>query len=172
MSGEQSAPAGTPRVLHIHGSLARGNPQAERCVRLVEAFGGRLRHTMAAADGDFGACDGLTRGISCERRESFPPLSGLPTPGRLQRIARTMVDYHLVLTYGRAGIGAALAHTSFNQVYPLPPLIHHEDGSDESPSDRRGLWSKWLRRLGLGKSSGVVVPTEHMEAVALVDWQQ
>ncbi len=83
-----------------------------------------------------------------------------------------MLDFHLVLTYGRAGTGAALAHTSFSEVLALPPLIHHEDGSDETRVQRRGLRSRWLRRLGLGKSAGVVVPSETMEAVALVDWQQ
>lgn len=163
---------GTPRVLHIHGSLARGNPQAERCVRLIEAFGGRVRHTLVAADGDFGAAENTTKGIAVERRATFPPLGGLPLPGRLQRIAREMVDFHLVLTYGRAGTGAALAHTSFSEVLALPPLIHHEDGSDETRVQRRGLRSRWLRRLGLGKSAGLVVPSETMEAVALVDWQQ
>ena len=167
-----SAPGGIPRVLHIHGSLATGNPQAERCVRLIEAFGGRLRHTMVAVDGDFGALAGLTKGISCERRASFPPLGGLPLPARLQRIAREMVDYHLVLTYGRGGIMAALAHTCFGEVLALPPLIHHEDGSDETPAQRRKLRSKWPRRLGLGKAAGLVVPNETMEAVALVEWQQ
>lgn len=163
---------GTPRVLHIHGSLARDNPQAERCVRLIEAFGGRLRHTLVAADGDFGAVENTTKGIAVERRATFPPLGGLPLPGRLQRIAREMVDFHLVLTYGRAGTGAALAHTSFSEVLALPPLIHHEDGSDETRLQRRGFRSRWLRRLGLGKSAGLVVPSETMEAVALVDWQQ
>lgn len=167
-----SEASGTPRVLHIHGSLAPGNPQAERCVRLIEAFGGRLRHIMVAADGEFGALAGLGKGVSCERRAGFPPFQGLPTPGRLQRVARAMVDHHLVLTYGRAGIGAALAHTSFSRVHALPPLIHHEDGSDESPAARRKPGSKWLRRLGLGKAAGVVVTNETMEEAALVDWQQ
>lgn len=164
--------SGIPRVLHIHGSLARGDPQAERCARLIAAFGGRLRHTLVAADGDFGALGDLPTGVALERRTAFPVLSGLPLPGRLQRIARAMIDHHLVLTYGRAAIGAALAHTAFGEVHALPPLIHHEDGSDETPAQRRGLRSRWLRRLGLGKAAGLVVPTETMEYLALVDWQQ
>lgn len=167
-----SGKPGAPRVLHIHASLAAGDPQAERCVRIIASFGGRLRHTLVAADGDFGALAGIPKGVSVERLTSFPALAGLPLPGRLQRIARAMVDFHLVLTYGRGGIGAALAHTAFGEFYALPPLIHHEDGSDETPAQRRGLWSKWLRRLGLGKAAGLVVPSETMEAAALVDWHQ
>lgn len=163
---------GIPRVLHIHGSLAAGDPQAERCVRLIDAFGGRLRHSLVAGDGNFSALAGVAKGITFERLAAFPPLAGLPLPGRLQRIAQAMVDYHLVLTYGRGGIGAALAHTAFGEVHALPPLIHHEDGSDEPPTRRRGLRSKWLRRVGLGKAAGLVVPSETMEALALVEWQQ
>lgn len=163
---------GVPRVLHVLGSLAAGDPQAERCVRLIAAFGGRLRHGMVAGDGDFGALASVPKGITVERRTNFPALGGLPLPGRLQRMARAMVDYHLVLTYGRAGAVAALAHTMFSEVHALPPLIQHEDGSDESPAQRRSLRSAWLRRVGLGRAAGVVVPSETMEAAALDLWHQ
>ena len=169
MSGK---PGASPRVLHIHGSLAAGNPLAERCARLIEGFGGRLRHTLVSGDGEWGALGGIAKGISVERREDFPKLSGLPAPGRLQKIARAMTDFHLVLTYGRGAIDAALARTMFSEVHVLPPLIHHEDGSDESAKQRSGLRSQWSRRIGLGKTAGLVVPTELMEGVALVDWQQ
>lgn len=168
-----SAPAGgRPRVLHIHGSLRAADPQAVRCVRLIEAFGGRLRHAVVAADGDFSALAGVTKGIAVDRLAAFPPLGGLPLPGRLQRIARAMQGHDLVLTYGRGAIMAALAHTSFGEVHALPPLIHHEDGSDETAAQRRSLRSIWLRRVAMGRAAGLVVPSETMEAAALVQWQQ
>ena len=172
MSGKSGAANGIPRVLHIHGSLAAGNPLAERCARLIDAFGGRLRHTMVSGDGDWSALDGITKGVPVEHREHFPGLKGLPTPGRLQKLAQAMTDCHLVLSYGRGSIDAALARTMFSEVYALPPLVHHEDGSDETARQRRGLRSAWSRRIGLGKAAGLVVPTEAMEAVALTDWQQ
>lgn len=160
------------RVLHFHGSLAAGDPQAERCIRIVAAMGGRLRHSFVAADGDFTALSALPQTIGVQPLRDFPKLGGLPLPGRLQKIARAMVDYHLVLTYGRHGVRAALAHTAFSQVHALPPLIHHEDGSDEPLSRRRSFGSRWLRRIGLGKAAGLVVPSETMEAIALEEWQQ
>ena len=172
MSGKSGAAVGIPRVLHIHGSLAASNPLAERCAQLIDAFGGRLRHTMVSGDRDWRALDGIAKGVPVERREHFPGLNGLPTPGRLQKIAQGMTDYHLVLSYGRGAIDAALARTMFSQVYALPPLVHHEDGSDENARRRHGLRSAWSRRIGLGKAAGLVVPTEAMEAVALNDWQQ
>ena len=167
-----SGKPGVPRVLHVHGSLAAGNPLAERCTRLIDGFGGRLRHTLVSGDGDWSALDGIANDVPVERREKFPRLAGLPTPGRLQKIAQAMTDYHLVLSYGRGAIDAALARTMFSEVYALPPLVHHEDGSDETARQRRGLRSAWSRRVGLGKAAGLVVPTEAIEGVALVDWQQ
>lgn len=164
--------SGSPRVLHIHGSLAAGNRLADRCVQIANAFGGRMRHSFASSDGTWDALDRIDRGVPVERREDFPALAGLPLPGRMQKIAQAMVDYHLVLTYGRVGIVAALAHTMFSELLHLPPLIHHEDGSDETPKQRRGLRSSWYRRVGLGKSAGLVVPTELIEHEALVRWQQ
>lgn len=161
-----------PRVLQIFGSLSASDPQARRAVRLANAFGPRLRHTFISSEDDRGALHGLDRKVQIEVANAFPQISGLPTPGRLQAIARSMVDYNLVLTHGRAGTMAALAHTTFSDLHALPPLIHHEDGSDETTKDRKGLRSKWSRRVGLGKAVGLVVPTDYMEAVALVDWQQ
>lgn len=163
---------GAPRVLHIHGSFVPRQPQARRCARVMEAFGGRMMHTVVSADGDFSAAEALGKGIRVQRLADFPSLRGAPLPGRLQRIARAMQDYDLVLTYGRGAIDAALAHTMFSQVHALPPLIHHEDGSDETARQRRGVRSKWSRRVGLGKAAGLVVPTETMEHAALIAWQQ
>lgn len=163
---------GAPRVLHLFGSLAASDPLAARAVRLANGLGGRLRHGFVADDGIWTALDELEKGIPAERVERFPGLGGLPTPGRLQTIARAMLDYHLVLTYGRRGAYAAMAHTMFSEVHALPPLIHHEDGSDETAAQRKGWRSRWVRRVGLGKAAGLVVPGETMEAAALEEWQQ
>lgn len=164
--------AGTPRVLHIAATFAAEDAQAARAVRIANAFGKRLRHSFVSGDDRWSALDQVGAGIVAGRRSEFPQLKGLPLPGRLQAIARHLVDYHLILTYGRGAMGAALAHTVFAEQLKLPPLIHHEDGSDETARQRRGLRSTWSRRLGLGKASGLVVPTELMEGEALVRWQQ
>lgn len=161
-----------PRILHIAANFGAGDPQAERCVQVAAALGRGLRHDFVAADGDWAALEQLPRGVTAQRRTVFPTLGGIPSPGRLQAIARQMVDAHLICTYGRGGVRAALAHTLFKDLLRLPPLIHHEDGSDETPRQRAGLRSTWARRVGLGKSAGLVVPTELMEGEALVRWQQ
>lgn len=161
-----------PRVLQIFASLSADDPQARRAMQIASAFGGALRHSFVSSGEDRSALELMGRNVRAEVVADFPTVGGLPMPGRLQAIARAMVDYNLVLTHGRGGAMAALAHTSFSELHALPPLIHHEDGSDETPRDRKGLRSRWSRRVGLGKAAGLVVPTDYMEAVALVDWQQ
>ena len=163
---------GAPRVLHIFGSFTPDDPQAARAARLANAFGGRMRHSLVSGTGEAGGLALFEKGVPVERVAGFPSLSGVPSPGRMQKIARAMVDYHLVATYGRGALDAALAHTMFSELLSLPPLIHHEDGSDETAKGRDGLRSKWARRIGLGKAAGLVVPTEVMEGEALVAWQQ
>ena len=163
---------GPPRVLHIHGAFSAEQPSVQRSTRLIDAFGGRLNHAVVSANGEWGAGGLLVRGTKVRRLNDFPALAGLPSPSRMQRLARALQDFDLVLTYGWGAIDAALAHTMFSKVHALPPLIHHEDGSDETAPQRRGVRSKWYRRVGLGKAAGLVVPTETMEHAALIDWQQ
>lgn len=127
---------------------------------------------MVSDDRIFTALGEAGKGLPVEEQADFPSLSHWLTPATLQKIAQKMVNHHLVLTYGRVGARAALAHTLFAQLYDLPPLIHHEDGSDETARERRGPGSTWVRRLGLGKAAGLVVPGETMEREALVRWHQ
>lgn len=166
------AAPGAPRILHIHGSMAADSVPARRGVRLMNAFATGLHHSLVANDGEWGAADDLARDIHALRREDYPPLGGLPLPGRLQRIAKAMAGHDLVLSHGLGAIDAALAHTLYAQLHALPPLIHHEDGSDETVRERQRWRSRWSRRLGLGRVAALVVPTETLEGVALSDWQQ
>lgn len=147
-----------PHVLHVL-------PNATS-VELIRQFGNRLRHTLVTADGALP--DGLTKSPWLKPASDFPALDGLPTPGRMQRLARALTPFDLVLTHGWGALDVAMAHTLFKDAMDLPALVHHEDAPDEPYGVRR----KWYRRLALGKSAGLVVPGELLEARALVDWQQ
>ena len=83
-----------------------------------------------------------------------------------------MQGYDLVCTYNWGALDAVMAHTLFKDLHNLPPLIHHEDGFDESEAKRLKKRRTWYRRIALGKTAGLVVPSERLEEVALVDWQQ
>ena len=88
----------------------------------------------------------------------FPSLKGRPTPGRLQKLAKAMKGFDLVCTYNWGAMDAVMAHTLFKDLHNLPPLIHHEDGFDESELKKLKTGRTWYRRIALGKASGAGRP--------------
>ena len=165
-------PGGVPHILHLHSTFAAGGKE-RRTVQLINAFGAKARHTIVSAEPErLGAADGIAKGIKVALQPDFPSLKGLPLPGRLQKIAKAMKGFDLVLTYNWGAMDAVMAHTLFKDVHNLPPLIHHEDGFDESELRKLKASRTWYRRIALGKSAGLVVPSERLEEIALVDWQQ
>jgi hypothetical protein len=104
----------------------------------------------------------------------FPPLAGKPWPGRLKRLAAGMAGYDLGCTYNSGTLDAALAHTLFADVYRLAPLVHHEDGVNEDEGEGGGLkpGRNVYRRIALGRSAAIVVPSRTLERIALETWAQ
>ncbi|MEO6094011.1 MAG: glycosyltransferase family 4 protein [Novosphingobium sp.] len=153
------------RILHI-GARCDGSVAARRTERLIEAVGPKVEHAIVAAAG------AVHPRIAVSVRDDFPALTGIPTPGRLQRIARAMQGYDLVLSHGWEAIDAPMAHTLFGQFLGLPPLVHHEDGLDAGEL-AGGSWRRnWVRRVALGRTAALVVPSRQVEALALGAWQQ
>ena len=167
-----SAREGAPRVLHLHSTFAAGGKEL-RSVQLINAFGESLRHAIVSADpGQYGAAEHIKQGVEVRYPRDFPSLQGKPLPRRLQKLARAMQPYDLVLTYNWGAMDAVMAHTLFTDAMGLPPLIHHEDGFNEDEQERLKTSRNWYRRIALGKTSGLVVPSEVLEGIALHAWQQ
>ena len=157
-----SDPGKPPRLLHLHASFDAGDVEL-RCARLINAFARAAGHAIVSGDparrGAAAALDGKAK-VSWPK---FPSLAGKPWPGRLKKLAEAMQGYDLVCTYGWGAIDAALAHTMFADVYKLAPLVHHEDAADGR---------SFYRRIALGRTSALVVPTRTLERTALELWQQ
>ncbi len=161
-----------PAILHLHSTFAAGGKEL-RCVQLVNAFGHHARHSIISAiPGRMEAAELISSKIAVNYPENFPSLQGRPTPGRLQKIAKAMTQYDLVLTYNWGAMDAVMAHTMFADSMALPPLIHHEDGFNEDERNRLKWTRNLYRRIALGKSQGLVVPSEQLEEIALDTWQQ
>ncbi len=161
-----------PHILHLQSTFAPGGKEL-RTVQLINALGGRARHTIVSAEPSrLGAAERIAAGVSVELQPPFPSLKGWPTPGRLQRLAKAMKSCDLVCTYNWGAMDAVMAHTLFKDVHGLPPLIHHEDGFDEDELRKLKPTRTWYRRIALGRAAGLVVPSERLEEIALVDWQQ
>lgn len=161
--------SGQPRFLHIHSRFPDGMA-AERDSVLIRAFGNKVEHVAVSADqsSPSGAA-GFGDAISVTYLTNFPPLRGLPLPGRLSRLARAMQPFDLILTHGRDALDAAMAHTLFKDAMDLPPLVHHEIGDRALQG---GIAATWYRRFAFGKAAGLVVSSERIEEAALVAWQQ
>jgi L-malate glycosyltransferase len=160
------------RILHLHSTFDPGGKEL-RCVRLINAFGPGAVHTIVSAQPHaLGAAKAIEWPNRAEFPADFPALTGRPLPGRLQRLARAMQDYDLILTYNWGAMDGVMAHTLFAGVFGLPPLIHHEDGfnADEAKALKPGR--NWYRRIALGRAAAVIVPSARLERIALETWQQ
>jgi glycosyltransferase involved in cell wall biosynthesis len=161
-----------PRLLHVHSSFNPGGKEL-RCARLINAFGPQVEHAIVSATpGALGAVPAISPRLPVTYPGDFPPLTGFPTLARLRRIAAAMAGYDLILTYNWGAMDAVMAHTLFADVHKLPPLIHHEDGFNEDEARRLKRRRNWYRRIALGRSAALVVPSRHLEQVALKAWAQ
>ena len=162
----------TPRVLHLHSTFAAGGKEL-RTVQLINAFGSSLSHAIVSADPNaYGASEHIAKGRDVRYPRDFPSLKGKPWPGRLHKLAKAMKPFDLVLTYNWGAMDAVMAHTLFSDSLGLPPLIHHEDGFNEDEQEGLKASRNWYRRIALGRASGLVVPSEVLEGIALEAWQQ
>ena len=163
---------GRPHILHLHSTFAAGGKEL-RSVRLMNAWGPNVGHSIVSAVPErMEAAQHILRQIPVAYPANFPSLVGKPTPGRLQKLAQAMRGYDLILTYNWGAVDAVMAHTLFGEAMGLPPLIHHEDGFNEDEFKRLKRRRNWYRRIALGRASGLVVPSQKLEEIALVDWAQ
>lgn len=167
-----TAATGAPaRVLHCHSTFAAGGKEL-RAVRLMNAFGAALDHAVVSAEpGETGAKAYLDRRVRVSFPDSFPALTGFPSPGRLVAIAEAMKEYDLVLTYNWGAMDAVMAHGVFARALGLPPLIHHEDGFNEDEAGGLKTRRNWYRRAALSRTSALVVPSAGLEAIARAVWK-
>ncbi len=161
-----------PKVLHCHSTFAAGGKEV-RAAQLMNAFGKELNHTIVSGQPDqMGARDHIARAVAVDFPQDFPTLTGLPTPWRLVGLAEAMKPYDLVLTYNWGAMDVVMAHTVFAQALGLPPLIHHEDGFNEDEADQLKSSRNWYRRIALGRTHSLVVPSRVLEEIGHNVWKQ
>jgi len=172
MADQGKAPKTAPKVLHCHSTFAAGGKEL-RAVHLMNAFGKELDHTLVSGEPDqLAAKAHLDPAIKVRFPNDFPSLTGLPTPGRLVAIAQALKPYDLVLTYNWGAMDVVMAHTVFGEALGLPPLIHHEDGFNEDEVDQLKSRRNWYRRIALGRTHALVVPSSLLEGIAQQKWKQ
>ena len=160
-----------PRILHLHSTFDAGGKEL-RCVRLINAFGGEAEHAIVSGDPQRRSAAALLSKRAIVAWQKFPSLSGRPLPGRLKNLAAAMAGYDLICTYNWGAMDAVMAHTLFADVYKLAPLVHHEDGFNEDEAGGLKRGRNLYRRIALGRSSALVVPSRTLERIALETWDQ
>ena len=161
----------TPKILHLHSTFDTGGKEL-RNVRLINEWGKQVDHAIVSGDLEKRGAAAL---ISKKARVSwpkFPSLQGKPMPGRLAALARAMTGYDLVCTYNWGAIDAVMAHTIFADAFKLPPLVHHEDGFNEDEVKKLKRRRNWYRKIALGRTAALVVPSATLEDIALNVWDQ
>ncbi len=137
----------------------------------MNAFGQDAEHAIVSGDPERrGAARLLDPSIKVSWPK-FPALRGKPFPNRLRRLAEAMRGYDLVLTYNWGAMDAVMAHTLFAEVFRLPPLIHHEDGFNEDEASGLKRTRNFYRRVALGRTRALVVPSRTLERIALEVWR-
>jgi glycosyltransferase involved in cell wall biosynthesis len=160
------------RFLHLHSSFHLGGKE-RRAVQLMNAFGDRVEHTVISAIPEaLDAAHAVSSRVWASYPRDFPSLKGKPSPPRLQRIARAMEGFDLVLTYNWGAMDAVMAHRVFGRHYKLPPLVHHEDGFNTDEALKLKPMRNLYRRAALENVSALVVPSRQLEAIALQAWHQ
>lgn len=157
-------------ILHLHSSFSLGGKEA-RAVRLMNAFGDAARHTIVSGMPDqLDAQAAIAKGIRYEIAQDPPALTGRPSVGRYEALARYMRRFDLVLTYNWGAIDGVMARRVFSK--GMPPLIHHEDGFNADEAGVLKIERNVYRRMALGAAHALVVPSEVLEGIALKTWKQ
>lgn len=173
MTCGKGGPGAQPiRFLHLHSTFSAGGKEL-RCVQLINAFGPGIEHSIVSGvPGAMGAAKHIAKSARVNFPDDFPSLSGKPWPWRLHALARAMKGYDLVLTYNWGAMDAVMAHTLFSGPLGLPPLVHHSDGFNEDEQARLKTSRNLFRKVALGRTHRLVVPSETLEAIALEAWDQ
>lgn len=169
----KSAAKGAPiKVLHLHSTFDAGGKE-RRAVALMNRFHRGVEHYIVSAQpGAMGAKGLIDKRVAAYFPFGFPPLAGKLRIARLQKLARAMQGFDLILTYNWGAMDAVFAHAVFGPTMGLAPLIHHEDGfnADEAGGLKRSR--NWYRMVGLSRASALVVPSRQLEEIALKTWRQ
>ncbi len=88
------------------------------------------------------------------------------------RSPKLMRGYDLVLSFGWGAIDGVITQRLFGLLMGLPPLIHHEDGTDLEAVGPLGFGGDFYRRYSLSAARALVVPTGRLAHVAIDQWHE
>ena len=160
-----------PSILHVHSTFDPGGKEV-RNVRLINMWGGQAHHAIVSGDLERRGAAALLSPKVKVSWPRFPSLNGGLSLKRLKALGAAMAGYDLICTYNWGAMDAVMAHTLFADMFKLAPLVHHEDGFNEDEAGGLKKRRNWYRRIALGRSGALVVPSKTLERIALETWVQ
>ncbi|MBL8698757.1 MAG: glycosyltransferase family 4 protein [Alphaproteobacteria bacterium] len=154
------------RLLHVFPSFSIGGIQRQFAY-VAGALGATAEHLVIALDGRTEALAMLPSGVLCDVVD--PP--SLPEDGPLARLRSIRsclrrTGASLVLTYNWGAIEWCLA----NRLFGTAPGLHSEHGFGPDETERPLRRRSRFRRLALGGTVPLVVPSTTLMHVATEDW--
>lgn len=153
-----------PHLLHVFSTFVPAGPET-RTVNLIEALGREFRHSILAIDGRTDARALLSGRAEVAILPEMPRAGSFATLKRLRALLREL-NPDLSLSYNWGAFDAVLAARTLRR-----PHVHHEDGftSDETQTFKRRR--VWARRLFLGGTERVIVPSQRLATIARDTWK-
>src|SRR5665213_2860500 len=152
-------------LVHVLPGFGVGGIQI-RLARLINALGGRFRHTILTINGQDGCRDRLDPALGVAI-EAAPVKGGLfsRVDADAQRLASLRPD--LLLTYNWGAIEWAMA----NRLLAHRRHIHAEDGFGPEEAERQLRRRIMLRRWALRRAETLIVPSRTLESIAIAQWR-
>jgi glycosyltransferase involved in cell wall biosynthesis len=155
-----------PTLLHVFSTFAVGGPQT-RFATIVNRLGPKYRHLIASMSGVTEAIGLLSPEVEYLTVPVFNARRNVL--GNILRFRKelTRLNPDLVVTYNWGALEWAIA----NRFGPRLPAIHVEDGFGPDEAETRLQRRVWLRRLGLGHGTTIIVPSRNLQQIATKEWR-
>jgi L-malate glycosyltransferase len=154
-----------PRLLHIFPTFGIGGMQTQFAT-VANALGSAFEHAVVSLDGRADCRAKLAIGTPYEMVEAPAGASrGLSHTPSIARFLRRRVP-DLVVTYNWGAVEWCLV----NRLFGRAPGIHCEHGFGADEANRPHLRRSLFRRLALGSSTPLVVPSTTLKAIAMRHW--
>jgi glycosyltransferase involved in cell wall biosynthesis len=155
-----------PHFLHVFPSFGIGGIPL-RMVRVINHFGGALRHTVVALDDNFAAAQHLAANLEVSLLARGRARRGLLAALLDGSAVLRRVRPDLLITYNWGAIEWAMA----DRLWGGARQMHFEAGFGEEEADRQIPRRVWFRRWALTRCVKVVVPSRRLEDLARRVWK-
>ncbi len=155
-----------PTLLHVFSTFAVGGPQT-RFATIANRLGSKYRHLIASMSGVTEALELLAPDLEYQTVPVYNARRNIL--GNVLRFRKELrrLKPDMVVTYNWGALEWAIA----NRFGPRIPSIHVEDGFGPDEATARLRRRVWLRRLGLGHKTSIIVPSHNLQRIATAEWR-